>query len=117
MGHDPKVEFLWWSGCPSWDRALQELREAMTEVGLDPASLDVREVESEADAEREGFPGSPTIRIDGMDVQPPEQEPAGLTCRVYRLRDGRYSPTPDPADVREALLMATSGGGNTWASR
>ena len=128
MGHDPKtefhevelpkIEFLWWSGCPSWDRALEELREAMTEVGLDPGSLDVREVESEADAEREGFVGSPTIRIDGRDVlQPPGDEPAGLTCRVYRLRDGRFSPTPDPADVREALRMATNEGGKRWASR
>ena len=50
----PRIELLWWSGCPSWDRALEELREAMSEVGLDPGSLDVREVESEADAEREG---------------------------------------------------------------
>lgn len=113
----PKVEFLWWSGCPSWDRALQELREAMTEVGLDPESLDVREVESEADAGRERFVGSPTIRIDGRDVQPTDDEPAGLNCRVYRLRDGRYSPTPDPADVREALRIATNEGGRRWASR
>ena len=44
-------------------------------------------------------------------MQPPDDEPAGLTCRVYRLRDGRFSPTPDPADVREALRMATNEGG------
>jgi hypothetical protein len=36
-------------------------------------------------------------------VPPPAGEPTGLTCRVYRRRDGRYSPTPDPADLREAL--------------
>ena len=33
-------------------------------------------------------------------------EPVGLTCRVYLRRDGRISPTPDPSDVREALLAA-----------
>jgi hypothetical protein len=49
---------------------------------------------------------SPTIRIDGVDVQPPGEEPVGLTCRVYHRRDGRISPTPDPADVRDALLAA-----------
>jgi hypothetical protein len=27
----------------------------------------------------------------------------GLACRIYRRRDGRISPTPDPADVRDAL--------------
>ena len=47
--------------------------------------------------------GSPTIRIDGEDLFPPGEEPAGLTCRIYRLRDGRVSPLPDPADLREAL--------------
>jgi hypothetical protein len=55
---------------------------------------------------RERFIGSPTIRIDGVDVQPTAQEPYGLTCRVYHRRDGRVSPTPDPADVRDALRAA-----------
>jgi ketosteroid isomerase-like protein len=103
----PKIELLWWRGCPSWDRALAGLREAVREVGLDPDSVDVREVTSEATAELETFVGSPTIRIDGADVQAPgPDEPVALTCRIYRLRDGRVSPTPDPADVREALEKA-----------
>jgi hypothetical protein len=64
----------------------------------------VREIHGEEDAAREGFVGSPTIRLDGKDALPPgDDEPVGLTCRVYRLRDGRYSPTPDPDDLREAL--------------
>ena len=65
-------------------------------------------VDSEADAQAEEFVGSPTIRIDGRDVQPPGDEPTGLTCRVYRRRDGRISPTPDPADLRDALRAASS---------
>jgi hypothetical protein len=65
-------------------------------------------VRSEADAGAEGFVGSPTIRIDGRDVQPPGGQSAELTCRVYRLRDGRSSPTPDPEDLRDALRQALS---------
>ena len=53
-----------------------------------------------------GFVGSPTVRVDGRDVQPPGDEPVGLTCRVYRRRDGRISPTPDPHDLAEALRSA-----------
>jgi len=95
---------LWWEGCPSWEQALSELRSAMAEAGLDPASVLVREVRTDDEAGASGFVGSPTIRVDGRDVQPPaEDEPAGLTCRVYRRRDGRISPTPDPADLSEAL--------------
>jgi hypothetical protein len=100
------VEFLYWTGCPSHPRALAELREAMGELGLDPEGIVVREVPSEEHAEREGFVGSPTIRVDGVDVHPHRDEPVGLVCRVYRLRDGRFSPTPDPVDLRQALIAA-----------
>jgi hypothetical protein len=105
----PVVEFLWWRGCPSWERALSELRAEMEAIGLDPCDVRLHEVETDAEAEGEGFVGSPTIRIDGRDLQPAEGRPAGLTCRVYRLRDGRISALPDPADVREALAGAAAG--------
>jgi hypothetical protein len=102
----PSVELLFWAGCPSHPDALSDLRATMTELGLDSGAVVLREVDTDADAERERFVGSPTIRIDGADVQDPGDEPAALTCRVYYRRDGRVSPTPDPADVRDALLNA-----------
>ena len=83
------------------------LKEEMREAGLDPESISVREIDTSESADREGFVGSPTIRIDGADVQPPsEGDPTGLACRVYRRRDGRTSPLPDPKDLREALRAA-----------
>ena len=102
------VELLFWDGCPSHSKALAELREAMVDVALDPSTVIVREVETQAEATLERFVGSPTIRIDGVDVQPPGEEPVGLTCRIYHRRDGRISPTPDPADLRDALRAAQS---------
>jgi hypothetical protein len=101
-----RVELLWWAGCPSHPKALADLRAAMVELGLDPDAVELREVESEQDAVRERFAGSPTIRIDGADVRPVEGEPYGLTCRIYHRRDRRVSPTPDPADLRDALQAA-----------
>jgi len=98
-----RVELLFWAGCPSHPKALSDLRTALREVGLDPDCVIVREMKTQADAAAERFVGSPTIRIDGFDVQPPGEEPVGLSCRVYRRRDGRISPTPDPADLRDAL--------------
>jgi hypothetical protein len=102
----PHVELLYWDGCPSHPQALAELRDAMADLGLDPDTVLVREVDTDQRAGRERFVGSPTIRVDGEDIEPPGDEPAALTCRVYRLRDGRYSPTPDPATVRAALETA-----------
>ena len=101
------VELLFWRACPSWEEAIEIVREEMAAAGLDPEALEVREVANDADAERERFVGSPTVRIAGRDLQPPGQEPVGLTCRVYRLRDGRISPLPDREQVREALIEAT----------
>jgi hypothetical protein len=110
----PEVELLWWEECPSWERALAMLRAAMADAGLDPESVVVREIDTEQGAERESFVGSPTIRIDGADIQPPgEDEPVGLACRVYRRRDGRTSPLPDPDDIRDALAgVAGKAGGS-----
>ncbi len=103
----PKVELLYWDGCPSHPQALAQLRAAMTELGLDPDAIELRHVATDERAAAEGFVGSPTIRVDGVDVQDPGDEPSGLTCRVYHRRDGQISPLPDPADVRDALQHAT----------
>jgi hypothetical protein len=104
--HGPRVELLWWEGCPSWERTLAMLREEMDALGLDPGSVEVLEVATDEAAERHGFVGSPTIRVAGLDVQAPNGEPTGLTCRVYRHRDGRTSPLPDRADIRDRLSEA-----------
>src|SRR5690348_12541192 len=84
-----RVELLYWEGCPSHPRALADLRAVASEIGLDPDEIAVHEVVTEADAQQERFVGSPTIRIDGHDVQPTGEEPYGLTCRIYHRRDGR----------------------------
>lgn len=102
------VELLYWDGCPSHPRALADLRAAMSELGLDPEAVEVRRVDTEQQAARERFAGSPTIRIDGRDIRDPGDEPYGLTCRIYNRRDGRISPTPDPLDLRDALRAAMS---------
>jgi hypothetical protein len=107
----PRLELLWWEGCPSTDEALEILRDAAASLDLDPGAIEVREVGTDAAAKRERFVGSPTIRVDGADVQPPRDQPVGLTCRVYRLRDGRISPVPDRGDVHAAIKRALDGGG------
>jgi hypothetical protein len=101
-----EVELLWWAGCPSAEEAIELVREEMKAAGLEPAQLEVREIVDDGDAQREGFIGSPTIRVDGRDVQESSDEPVGLTCRVYRLRDGRISALPDRQDIAAALAAA-----------
>ena len=100
----PDVELLYWDGCPSHPKALADLRAALDELGHPEIAVTLVEIATEQQAAERDFIGSPTVRVGGVDpMPPPAGEPTGLSCRVYRLRDGRYSPTPDRADLREAL--------------
>jgi hypothetical protein len=100
----PLVQLFWWEDCPSWERALEMVRSEMEANGIGPEELEVTEVATEEGARRHDFPGSPTIRVRGRDIQPPgPDQPIGLTCRVYRQRDGQVSPLPDREDIRDAL--------------
>ena len=99
-----RVELLFFDGCPSHERLLPRVRELAEKAG---AELVLRRVETPEEAERERFLGSPTVRVDGHDVEPgaDEREDYAFACRVYRTERG-FSETPDPVWVREALEAA-----------
>jgi hypothetical protein len=98
-----KIELLYWDGCPSHPEALELLQTVLAELGLE-AVVELREVRTDEEAQTLRFPGSPTIRVDGRDVDPAgaESRPA-LTCRIYHLADGRISPIPSREQLEEAL--------------
>lgn len=105
-----RIEFLYWEECPSHEEALRRLREVLQEEGVqDP--IEIIRVETDEQAERLGFPGSPTIRFDGLDIQPEGARRVGtaLTCRTYWV-DGRVSPLPTKEMIRQALRRARSTG-------
>jgi hypothetical protein len=97
-----RVSFLYYEECPSYDLALERLREVMDEEGT-PAEVKVVKVESEEQARELRFVGSPTIRVDGQDIDPPSDSHYALTCRAYRLEDDRISPLPSKGMIRRAL--------------
>jgi hypothetical protein len=98
-----RIELLYWEGCPSHPEALALLEAVLAERGLD-AAVELRLVETDEEAEALSFPGSPTIRVDGRDVDAAGagSRPA-LTCRIYYLPDGRVSPIPSRQQLEEAL--------------
>jgi hypothetical protein len=109
------VELLWWEGCPSTESARALVRAGLDEIGCSDVDIQTVEIETDEQARQLGFKGSPTILIDKVDLTQlldaaPEatdsEAQSALTCRLYRRRDGRISPTPDAADVREALTRA-----------
>ena len=98
-----RIELYYWEGCPSHPEALALLEAVLEERGLD-IPVEVREVQTQAEAEALHFPGSPTIHVDGRDVDPAGAEaPAALGCRIYYLPDGRVSPVPSRLQLEQAL--------------
>jgi hypothetical protein len=97
------IELFWWAGCPSHPEALALLERVLAEQGLD-VPVELHEVLTDDEAAELRFPGSPTIRVDGRDIDPAgaESRPS-LTCRIYRLPDGRVSPIPSREQLEEAL--------------
>jgi hypothetical protein len=99
-----RIDFLYWRGCPSHPEARELLGEVLAARGIE-AEVVEREVTTDEEAQELAFPGSPTIRVDGRDVDPEgaSARPA-LTCRIYLLPDGRVSPVPTREQLEEALL-------------
>jgi hypothetical protein len=103
-----RVSFLYYEECPSHDLALERLREVMAEEGIS-REVEVIKVETEDQARELRFVGSPTIRVDGQDIDPPIDSRYILTCRAYRLEDGRISPLPSKDMIRHALRSVSKG--------
>lgn len=100
------IEFLYFEDCPSHDQALARLQQVMREENVE-SPITITKIETEDQALERQFIGSPTILINGQDIVPPVTGAyVGLTCRVYRLEDGRFSPLPSVLMIREAIRDA-----------
>lgn len=79
-----KVEVLYFEGCPNHEPAVRLAREVVHELGLG-APVEEVEITSPEDAERLRFLGSPTILVDGVDVEPGARSRTdyGFSCRTY----------------------------------
>lgn len=87
--HSVVVQILYFDGCPNHEAFLPHLRELMDAAGAE-AEVQLRRVGDIEAAERERFLGSPTLRIDGQDVEPgaDERDDFGLKCRLFATPDG-----------------------------
>ncbi len=78
------LEVLYFEGCPNLEATLSLAGELLSQLGL---SADVREVEvrTHEDAERLRFLGSPSVRVDGKDIEPGAESRSeyALSCRIY----------------------------------
>lgn len=105
----PTVEILYFAGCPSYRSARASALRAMASSGVE-APLTMTLVRSARDAKALDFHGSPTIRIDGVDIDPQglgQAGEVGLVSRPYRF-EGRAFGAPPEAMIARALTWAAS---------
>lgn len=103
---EPLVEVLTFAGCPHAGPALELARRVVAESGLNATVRRVDIPDAEA-ATAQRFLGSPTIRVNGRDIEPDagERDEYALSCRVYRTDNGLRG-EPDERWLRDALIAA-----------
>ena len=104
------IELLYFDGCPNHEALLPRLREIVSDSGIS-AEIDLRRVTDDATARRERFLGSPTVRVDGRDVESGAElrTDYGMKCRLYRTATG-LSGQPDEESLRAALRRVAGAG-------
>ena len=100
------IEILYFDGCPSVDTTLDRVRAAMSAEG-DGFTLQLVRVETEEQAKAVRFLGSPSVRVDGIDIEPAARTRTdfGLQCRVYESA-GKLEGAPPVDPLRLALGLA-----------
>ena len=101
MNH--RIELIWFSDCPNHASTRQMLNSAVSRLAPGTPIDDV-DASDPAVAASMQFPGSPTIRVDGVDIEPGFADPGDYTprCRLYRTSTGLRG-VPDPAWIEDAL--------------
>lgn len=100
-----RVELLYSDADPHYMTARQRLVEVLTEDAFE-TTIQMIAVNSEADAELLGFPGSPTIRIDGTDIHPAGVALIGLGSRRYPSDDDPAGPADEPIPGKRLIRAA-----------
>lgn len=96
-----KVEVFFVPGCPNYGLALERVKKVLAAEALNVEVQGIP-VNTDEDARAFMFSGSPTIRIDGNDIDPDQTRATGLACRLYTNRTG----VPSEEMLRLAVARA-----------
>ena len=78
------IQVLYFEGCPNHASTVALVRDVITDLGLE-AEIEEIEVTQPDDAERLRFFGSPTVQVNGVDIDPSaaSRSDYGISCRMY----------------------------------
>jgi glutaredoxin len=101
------IRVLTFEGCPNCEATKDLVEETVKELHLQ-ADIETIQVGNEDEAKRFGFLGSPTIQVDGQDIEAGRRgEKASFSCRVYRTPNG-ITGVPPKGLLMDAIRDAQS---------
>ena len=108
-----KIEILYFDGCPNHKPVVERVRQLLREEDVSADVLEVN-VSDASIAQRVGFLGSPSVRVNELDVEPEARAAReyGMMCRTYTV-DGRREGLPSREILRQAIREANSGVNNS----
>lgn len=99
----PKVELIYFAGCPNVNETRERLRRAFAESGLPPRWEEWDSSSPDSPAYSENY-GSPTVLVDGHDVESSSKDDGANCCRIYWERTGQIRGVPSVEAITSALL-------------
>ena len=119
-GRPVRVEILARKDCENRGMAVMVVNVVAAEMGI-PVVVEEIDLTSEAQAKKHRFLGSPSVHVDGVDVEPKASASTEFTLgdRVYRGGARGLQAWPDARWIRAALIVAQSasnGNGNGASS-
>lgn len=98
-----KIEILYFEDCPNHLPTLERIQQVLRAEGCDAEVSEVLVPDVEA-AHNARFLGSPTVRVNGIDIEPTAEERRdfGLMCRRYS------SGLPSHDLIRKAVRFASA---------
>ena len=96
-----RIEVLYIPGCPNHQPTVERVRNVLTSESLAEEVCEVP-VNTDGEAQSLGFPGSPTVRVNGRDIEPTRTVTSVLACRLYANGTG----IPPEEMLRAAISRA-----------
>jgi len=95
------IEVLYVPGCPHYEPTMERVKTVLSSESLPDRPCGVA-VNTDEDAKSLKFPGSPTVRVNGRDIEPSATTQIGLACRIYANGSG----VPTEPMLRAAIVRA-----------
>lgn len=96
-----KIEVLYVSDCPNHPPTVERVKQVLAAEGVRETVHEVL-VSNDAEARALQFVGSPSVRVNGRDVEPLGQAIPGMSCRIY----AGFSGVPSQELLRRAIAAA-----------